>query len=115
MMIEALNKKAYNADAISFPSPEEFLTVLGLAAPVFVTMIYKIQTEYIKAKWLSPHTISAVEIELDESVLELSESLGEEEKTTVVKEWKPPELKPKRSQTGVKMVTGLASVMENEP
>ncbi|XP_021827924.1 protein DETOXIFICATION 46, chloroplastic-like isoform X2 [Prunus avium] len=42
MMIEALNKKGYNAYAISVPSPEEFLTVLGLAAPVFVTMISKI-------------------------------------------------------------------------
>ncbi|XP_008236979.1 PREDICTED: protein DETOXIFICATION 46, chloroplastic-like [Prunus mume] len=42
MMIEALNKKGYNAYAISVPSPEEFVTVLGLAAPVFVTMISKI-------------------------------------------------------------------------
>lgn len=41
-MIEALNKKGYNAYAISVPSPEEFLTVLGLAAPVFVTMISKV-------------------------------------------------------------------------
>ncbi|KAH0978335.1 hypothetical protein GBA52_028054 [Prunus armeniaca] len=104
------------------------------------------KAEYIKAKWLSPHTRassspsdsmteekteplietgefelsqggtnSVVETELFESVFELSESSGEEEKAMVAKEWKPPELKPRTSQTGVKMVTGLASVMENEP
>ncbi|XP_021826687.1 uncharacterized protein LOC110767451 isoform X2 [Prunus avium] len=49
---------------------------------------------------------SAGETELDESVFELLESSGEEKNAIVEKEWKPPELKPKRSQTGVKMVTG---------
>nr|POE51257.1 protein detoxification 46, chloroplastic [Quercus suber] len=42
MMIEALNKKGYNAYSISVPSPDELLTVLGLAAPVFITMISKV-------------------------------------------------------------------------
>lgn len=41
-MIEALNKKGYNAFALSVPSPKEFVTILGLAAPVFVTMISKV-------------------------------------------------------------------------
>nr|XP_004292424.2 PREDICTED: MATE efflux family protein 4, chloroplastic-like [Fragaria vesca subsp. vesca] len=42
MMIEALNKKGYNGYALSVPSSKEFLTVLGLAAPVFVTMMSKV-------------------------------------------------------------------------
>ncbi|KAG6711782.1 hypothetical protein I3842_05G070900 [Carya illinoinensis] len=42
MMIDALNKKGYNAFSISIPSPHELLTVLGLAAPVFITMISKV-------------------------------------------------------------------------
>ncbi|GMY05662.1 protein DETOXIFICATION 46, chloroplastic [Fagus crenata] len=42
MMIEALNKKGYNAFSISVPSPDELLTVLGLAAPVFLTMMSKV-------------------------------------------------------------------------
>jgi hypothetical protein len=42
MMIENLNKKGYNAFAISIPSPHELLTVIGLAAPVLVTMMSKV-------------------------------------------------------------------------
>ncbi|KAJ6692763.1 PROTEIN DETOXIFICATION 44 CHLOROPLASTIC-RELATED [Salix purpurea] len=42
MMIEALNKKGYNAFAISVPTLDEILTIIGLAAPVFVTMISKV-------------------------------------------------------------------------
>ncbi|KAM1760072.1 hypothetical protein ACFX12_002986 [Malus domestica] len=42
MMTEALNKKGYNAYAISVPSSKELLTVLGLAAPVFITMMSKV-------------------------------------------------------------------------
>ncbi|XP_059446448.1 protein DETOXIFICATION 46, chloroplastic-like isoform X2 [Corylus avellana] len=42
MMIETLNKKGYNAFAISVPSTHELLTVFGLAAPVFVTMMSKV-------------------------------------------------------------------------
>ncbi|KAM1169254.1 hypothetical protein ACFX19_031600 [Malus domestica] len=98
------------------------------------------KAEYIKAKWLSPHSRatpapsdstqppeagelgqsqgenSRDDDELGcESVFEMSASSGEEENAVVVKEWKPPELKPKRSSvTGVKIVTGLASVMEDE-
>ncbi|KAK9942724.1 hypothetical protein M0R45_008374 [Rubus argutus] len=42
MMIEALNKKGYNSYAISVPSPKELLTLIGLAAPVLVTMLSKV-------------------------------------------------------------------------
>ncbi|KAI4375685.1 hypothetical protein MLD38_013526 [Melastoma candidum] len=42
MMIEALNKKGYNSFAISIPSPNEFLHIFGIAAPVFVTMFSKV-------------------------------------------------------------------------
>lgn len=52
--------------------------------------------------------------ELGESLFEMSDSSGEDEKTMADKDWKPPELKPKRSLTGLKMVTGLASVMDDD-
>ncbi|KAJ6766015.1 PROTEIN DETOXIFICATION [Salix purpurea] len=42
MMIEALNKKGYNAFAISIPSPNEFSHIFSIAAPVFVTMFSKV-------------------------------------------------------------------------
>ncbi|XP_010531467.1 PREDICTED: protein DETOXIFICATION 46, chloroplastic-like [Tarenaya hassleriana] len=42
MMMDALNKKGYNAFSLTVPSPSELLTILGLAAPVFVTMTSKI-------------------------------------------------------------------------
>lgn len=41
-MIEALNKKRYNGFALSVPSLKELVTILGLAAPVFLTMISKV-------------------------------------------------------------------------
>ncbi|KAE8686163.1 pyruvate kinase isozyme A [Hibiscus syriacus] len=54
--------------------------------------------------------------ELGESIFFLSESSEDEGEEKVEKdEWKPPESKPKSSQTGIKIVTGLASVMEDEP
>ncbi|WJX51369.1 Protein DETOXIFICATION 46, chloroplastic, variant 2 [Trifolium repens] len=42
MMIQTLNKRGYNAYALSIPSMKEFLTILGLAAPVafFSLLIY---------------------------------------------------------------------------
>ncbi len=43
MMIEALNKKGYNAFAISIPSTGEFSQIFGIAAPVFVTMFSKVE------------------------------------------------------------------------
>lgn len=50
-MIEALNKKGYNAFSISVPTPDEMLTVIGLAAPVFVTMISKVAHYSILYMW----------------------------------------------------------------
>ncbi|KAK8718004.1 hypothetical protein V6N13_045254 [Hibiscus sabdariffa] len=53
---------------------------------------------------------SVEDAELGESIFDLSESSEEEGKEKVEKqEWKPPETKPKCSQTGIKIVTGLAS------
>ncbi|KAJ6707932.1 PROTEIN DETOXIFICATION 46 CHLOROPLASTIC [Salix viminalis] len=42
MMIEALNKKGYNGFTFSVPSWNEVLTILGLAAPLFVMMISRV-------------------------------------------------------------------------
>ncbi|CAK8576612.1 unnamed protein product [Lathyrus sativus] len=42
MMMRALNMKGYNAFALSIPSGRELLTILGLAAPVFITMMSKV-------------------------------------------------------------------------
>ncbi|KAK8463770.1 hypothetical protein PHAVU_011G040200 [Phaseolus vulgaris] len=42
MMIHTLNKKGYNALAFSIPSGQEVLTIFGLAAPVFMTMMSKV-------------------------------------------------------------------------
>ncbi|XP_041011871.1 protein DETOXIFICATION 46, chloroplastic-like [Juglans microcarpa x Juglans regia] len=42
MMIETLNKKGYSAFAISVPSPNEFLQIFAIAAPVFITMFSKV-------------------------------------------------------------------------
>ncbi|KAK9286728.1 hypothetical protein L1049_015131 [Liquidambar formosana] len=42
MMIDSLNKKGYNAFSISIPLPHELLQIIGLAAPVFVTMMSKV-------------------------------------------------------------------------
>lgn len=46
MMIEALNKKGYNAFSFSVPSLDEFMQILGLAGPVFVTMMSKVSIFY---------------------------------------------------------------------
>ncbi|TKY67612.1 MATE efflux family protein 4 [Spatholobus suberectus] len=42
MMIQTLNNKGYNGFAFSIPSGKEFLAILGLAAPVYVTSISKV-------------------------------------------------------------------------
>lgn len=51
-MTEALNKKGYNAYAISVPSSKELLRVLGLAAPVFITMMSKVIVYSIRFLYL---------------------------------------------------------------
>ncbi|XP_023532591.1 protein DETOXIFICATION 46, chloroplastic-like [Cucurbita pepo subsp. pepo] len=42
MMIESLNKKGYSGYSLSIPSPTEFLSILALAAPVFMTILSKV-------------------------------------------------------------------------
>ncbi|XP_057456477.1 protein DETOXIFICATION 46, chloroplastic-like [Lotus japonicus] len=42
MMMQALNKKGYNAFAFSIPSGKELLMIFRLAAPVFMTMMSKV-------------------------------------------------------------------------
>ena len=42
MMIQSLNNKGYNAFSFSVPSTNELATILGLAGPVFITMIAKV-------------------------------------------------------------------------
>ncbi|XWS31504.1 hypothetical protein CRYUN_Cryun23aG0081900 [Craigia yunnanensis] len=66
---------------------------------------------------LNPEEKNSVEdAELGESIFALSESSEEgKEKKVEKEEWKPPEIKSKSSQIGVKIVTGLASVIEDEP
>ncbi|WCJ21615.1 hypothetical protein M5689_003753 [Euphorbia peplus] len=105
------------------------------------------KAEYVKAKWLSPHTrarpiFSPVEpekrqpliptsisetgsspsknssfgdAELGESVFTMSSESSmddEEEASKVVTELKPPEIKAKSFQSGIKIVTGLASIID---
>ncbi|CAI0378238.1 unnamed protein product [Linum tenue] len=45
MMIDTLNKKCYNALAISVPMFDGLLRILGLAAPVFITMTSKVMSQ----------------------------------------------------------------------
>ncbi|KAA0057415.1 uncharacterized protein E5676_scaffold216G00960 [Cucumis melo var. makuwa] len=86
------------------------------------------KAEYVKAKWLSPHirasslSTSGPDPESKDAIENCAEKsvdrngLGELETVAVVKEWKPPELKPKSSSVGarnLKIVTGLASVIED--
>ncbi|CAN0890418.1 Protein DETOXIFICATION 46, chloroplastic, partial [Linum grandiflorum] len=42
MMINSLNKKGYNAISISVPTFDDLLRILGIAAPVFITMTSKV-------------------------------------------------------------------------
>uniref|UniRef100_A0A2P2KJW9 Uncharacterized protein LOC105649915 n=1 Tax=Rhizophora mucronata TaxID=61149 RepID=A0A2P2KJW9_RHIMU len=58
------------------------------------------------------------ETDMDESAFALSSesSVKDEEKAlTNVKDWKPPEIKPKTSRIGIKIVTGLSSVIGDKP
>lgn len=59
---------------------------------------------------------SVDDAELGESMFVLSGSSEEEKKVEVkagVKDWKPPEVKPNSLQIGARIVTGLASVIED--
>lgn len=58
--------------------------------------------------------LSPVETDRNETLFTLSESSGEEE-MAVVSKWEPPEtIKPKSSRFGIKIVTGLASIIEDK-
>lgn len=61
------------------------------------------------------NSVDDTELEEGESVFVLSESSEEEKKVKAVKEWKAPEIKPKSLQIGARIVTGLASVIEDQP
>ena len=52
MMIQNLNMKGYNALAFSIPSGKELLTIFGLAAPVFITLMSKVVSSIILDLWL---------------------------------------------------------------
>jgi len=42
-MSKALNEKGYNAFSFTIPSGKEFLSIFSLAAPVFVTLMLKVE------------------------------------------------------------------------
>ncbi|GMP48150.1 hypothetical protein CsSME_00015606 [Camellia sinensis var. sinensis] len=65
MMIEALNKKGYNAFTISAPSPTELLQIFMIAAPVFVTMMSKVAFYSLIvyfATSMGTHTVAAHQV-----------------------------------------------------
>ena len=78
----------------------------------------------MKAKWLSPYTRThdikeekkkeEEQQQLFKDNLNTAESESSGEDNTAVVEWKPPELKPKGSLSGVKVVTGLAVVFHDD-
>ncbi|GMI63627.1 hypothetical protein HRI_000032000 [Hibiscus trionum] len=81
------------------------------------------KAEYIKAKWLSPFSRIAITGTLKEVNPEDKNSVedGELGEPSPIfglsessEEWKPPEKNPRSSKVGVKMVTGLASAIEDE-
>ena len=48
MMMDSLNKKGYNAYAISVPSTDDLMIVFRLAAPAFIMMISKVYDVFIR-------------------------------------------------------------------
>ncbi|KAF8392304.1 hypothetical protein HHK36_022646 [Tetracentron sinense] len=59
---------------------------------------------------------SSVELDSGDSESSPAGSSGEEEnKSVVVSHWEPPAIKPRSSQRGTKIVTGLASILKDEP
>lgn len=61
-MIETLNKKGYNAFALSVPSPSELLQIFMLAAPVFVTMMSKVCDILLDSLLISVHAFYCLTI-----------------------------------------------------
>ncbi|KAK7277595.1 hypothetical protein RJT34_22610 [Clitoria ternatea] len=83
------------------------------------------RAEYVKAKWLSPFTRNTTtppkfyaqeikEEKEEQKVLKEIESESSGEVNEAVVEWKPPELKPKGSVSGFKIVIGLAVVFNDD-
>lgn len=77
------------------------------------------KTEYVRAKWLSPYTrATPPTTSFCRCLREVREGTGEKLQVLMGNgEWKPPKLKPKSSQSqgGVKVVTGLAAVFNENP
>ncbi|KAL8151387.1 hypothetical protein V2J09_021195 [Rumex salicifolius] len=67
MMVNALNKKGYNAHRVSVPTPTELLQVFVLAAPVFITIASKVffyaLLVYV-ATSMGTHTVAAHQVML---------------------------------------------------
>ncbi|CAL5193695.1 unnamed protein product [Lathyrus oleraceus] len=112
--------------AIASEAAKQSLKKKGLHVPPWRKL------EYVRSKWLSPYTRTkqplfcnwpreiSEETERKQRVLiggggGESEVSRDESESKVVVEWKPPELKPKNSLTGVKVVTGLAAVFRENP
>ncbi|GER29729.1 hypothetical protein STAS_05618 [Striga asiatica] len=76
---------------------------------------------YVKAKWLSTFIRLGSNIcNGDESVFGFSDGNSPCEgddgaKKALMRKWEPLEIKPKNLNRGVKLVTGLASIIENKP
>ncbi|KAL1324225.1 hypothetical protein HN51_034388 [Arachis hypogaea] len=65
MMIQNLNKKGFDALALSIPSGKEFLNILGLAAPVFLTLMSKVAFYSLliyNATSMGTHTMAAHQV-----------------------------------------------------
>lgn len=45
-MIDALNKKGYNGYSIAAPSLSELQEIFAIAAPIFITIVSKVVTNY---------------------------------------------------------------------
>ncbi|KAL2323499.1 hypothetical protein Fmac_027878 [Flemingia macrophylla] len=75
------------------------------------------KAEYVKAKWLSPYTRTTSSAHIKEEKQQLFKEncvAAVSESSGAVIEWKPPELKPKGSLSGAKVVTGLAVVFHDD-
>ncbi|XP_051118840.1 uncharacterized protein LOC127243043 [Andrographis paniculata] len=83
------------------------------------------KSDYVKSKWLSPSSrISSIENNLNSdkqaaaitntSVKLISGEKFNKNNSSSSPKWTPPEIKPKNSPKG-KIVTGLASVIDNKP
>ncbi|XP_061340594.1 protein DETOXIFICATION 46, chloroplastic-like isoform X2 [Gastrolobium bilobum] len=67
MMIQTLNMNGYNAFAFSIPSGKELVMILGLAAPVFMTMMSKVAFYSLLiyfATSMGTHTVAAHQVML---------------------------------------------------